>query len=58
MTSFLTKPISFWQVNRKNAVEKIAKPRAVPTISGASTFAIAKSNNYSNYVDLTETSYL
>ena len=48
MTSFLTTPTSFSSVKRKYVIGKIAKPGAVPTSAGASTFATAKSNNSSN----------
>ena len=50
MMSFMTTPTSFSSVKRKYVVGKIAKPRAVPTNAGVSTFATAKSNNSSNYI--------
>ena len=36
----------------KSAVERMAKPRAVPPRTRVSTFATAKSNNSSNYISL------
>ena len=48
MTSFLTTPTSFFKVNRKNVVGKIAKPGAVAVSARAYTFVTPKSNNSSN----------